>query len=433
MKLLKKILILNLLLIIVMPYIKLSAKDIQSNSTDEKNIFANQALLSSVFEKLYNLERKKQGKINIVHIGDSHVQGDFFTNTIRKALQIKFGNGGFGFTFPYSLVATNGPRQVKYTSNVSWQSLRNIYPVADVGMGLSGIALYTSADNFMLQLSTTQGYEFNNVKIIYPTKEPQYKMSLMPTSLKASPSKSASSSTTDGIIRHKVRSGENLTMIARKHKVTVTQIKKANKLTSDNINAGRTLKIPVKIKTEAPKPVKQEISEDNNIEYVNMVSKPYYSSFTSDSLLNQIIILPAQKRAMYNLNGFVIENNKPGVIYHAIGVNGARITDYSKYPLFFEQLPILNPDLIILSFGTNESFGRMSQSEYLFKLTEFVKKIRRINKDAAILIMTPPPSMFKKRPNQYIYNRLQHSTYGAHKPACMGFVYTYGRSIGNWS
>ena len=108
---------------------------------------------------------------------------------------------------------------------------------------------------------------------------------------------------------------------------------------------------------------------------------------------------------MYNLNGFVIENNKPGVIYHSIGVNGARMVDYAKYPLFFEQLPILHPDLIILSFGTNESFGRMSDTEYVYQLKEFVENIQKRNKNAVILVMTPPPSMFRRtRVNTYVSN-----------------------------
>lgn len=45
---------------------------------------------------------------------------------------------------------------------------------------------------------------------------------------------------------HKVRSGENLSKIARKYGVSVDDIKKANGLKNDNISAGETLKIPSK-------------------------------------------------------------------------------------------------------------------------------------------------------------------------------------------
>lgn len=368
---------------------------------NDDNIFANQELLVPVFEKLYKLEKNKLGKINIVHIGDSHIQADFFTNTIRQALQGRFGDGGVGFSFPYSLVRTNGPRFVRYSCNATWNSLLNVSPVADVGVGLSGIALYTSAQNFILQLTVEDVSRFNNIKIIYPTEAPQYRMSVTAEPMVVSSPIGGSSTT--GFKYHTVRSGESLSVIGRKYGVTVNQIKSANGMRSNMIRPKQRIKIPVKGKVAAPKVVESNIKATDSMEYVNLVSKPYYSSYTCDSLLNRITILPDGKSAMYNLNGFVLENGEPGVIYHSIGVNGAKLSDYNKYPLFFKQLPILEPDLIILSFGTNESFGKMSDTEYLFQLREFVKNVMALNPNTTILVMTPPPSMFRRRnTNTYV-------------------------------
>lgn len=391
----------TVLLYLIFFTLQLYAEDIKDGK-DEGNVFANQELLFPVFEKLYDLEKNNQGKINIVHIGDSHIQADFFTNAIREVLQMHFGNGGVGFTFPYSLVRTNGPRSVKYACNSTWRSQMNVSPIADVGVGLSGIALYTSAEDFVLQLSVNDDCGFNTVKIIYPTVESQYKMSVTAEPLQVTASGAVSSST--GFKYHKVKSGESLSLIGRRYGVTITQIKNANNLKSNLIKPNQTLKIPVKGAAVKPKVEKSNIIGDS-IDYVNMVTEPYYSSYTSDTVLNRITILPDEKRAMFNLNGFVIENNQPGIIYHSIGVNGARMVDYAKYPLFFEQLPILNPDLIILSFGTNESFGRMSDTEYVYQLKEFVENIQEKNKDAVVLVMTPPPSMFRRtRVNTYVSN-----------------------------
>lgn len=402
MKLFKKI----LPLFLILTFVCLCSTWLTAGNRDEdkdtgNKAFANQELLNTFFQKLYNLEQTKQGKINIVHIGDSHIQADFFTNTIREALQDVFGNGGLGFTFPYSLLRTNGTRSVRYASNVSWESLLNVYPVADVGMGLSGIALYTYADNFILQLTAEERYEFNSIKIIYPTIEPHFRMSISEEPLdreNIAPAKSKSRNK-----YHKVRKGETLSSIGRKYGVTVTQIKKANGLKSNKVKTGRSLSIPVKTKSIATPVVAKTTINKDNIDYVGLVSKPYHSIYKSDELLNRITILPDGKSAMYNLNGFVIENDKPGVIYHTIGVNGAKLSDYNKYPLFFKQLPILEPDLIILSFGTNESFGKLSASEYTYQLREFIANIKKLNKTATILVMTPPPSMFRKgRPNPFV-------------------------------
>lgn len=45
---------------------------------------------------------------------------------------------------------------------------------------------------------------------------------------------------------HNIKSGENLTTIAKKYGVTVNDLRKANGLSGDNIRAGQTLKIPAK-------------------------------------------------------------------------------------------------------------------------------------------------------------------------------------------
>jgi LysM repeat protein len=396
--LLKKLLSICLLLSTMMP---LAA---QSKEDGRGRIFANQSLLSPVFEKLYSLEKNKKGKINIVHIGDSHIQADIFTNTIRMALQGKFGNGGFGFTFPYSLVRTNGTYYVKYVSNAPWESLKNVSPIADVGVGLSGIALYTSSQDFMLQLSTREEYKFNHIKIIYPNEQAHYRMSVTADALEVSGGSASGISSGTAVKYHTVKSGESLSVIGRKYGVTVNQIKAANGMKSNLIKPKQRLKIPGKGKAKAVKAVTRKTNiKEEELDFVDLATIPYCSSYTGDSLLDRITILPDKKDAMYNLNGFVIENDKPGIVYHTIGVNGAKMSDYNKYPLFFKQLPLLQPDLIILSFGTNESYGKLSDTEYTYQLAEFVNNIKKLNSKATILVMTPPPSLFpRRRTNPYV-------------------------------
>lgn len=372
------------------------------NTKEEGSAFANEPLLFPLFDKLYDLETKKESKVNIVHIGDSHIQADFFTNTIREGLQREFGNGGFGFTFPYSLVKTNGSRSIKYRSNATWRSRSNVAPFSDADIGLSGIALYTPLQDFVLQLTAEDGYEFSTIKIIYPTIEPQFRLSIEASALEVSAS--ASGSSPSGFKYHTVKSGESLSVISKRYGVTVAQIKSANGLRSNLIRVKQRLRIPAKGRASTPVTLKSNIKIDST-DCVNLISNPYYSSYTSDSLLKRITIVPGTKQNTYNLNGFVVENSQSGVIYHSIGVNGARMVDYAKYPLFFEQLSVLNPDLIILSFGTNESFARMSESEYIYQLNDFVASIQEKNKDAIILVMTPPPSMFRRtRVNTYVSN-----------------------------
>lgn len=53
----------------------------------DRNIIYNESELYVVFEKLYQQTVNNNQTINIIHIGDSHLQADFITSIIRTTLQ----------------------------------------------------------------------------------------------------------------------------------------------------------------------------------------------------------------------------------------------------------------------------------------------------------------------------------------------------------
>ena len=112
------------------------------------NHIYNAKVLESVFKRLQENESQNNQKINIVHIGDSHIQGDLMTNKIRKILQQQFGNAGRGFVFPYQLAKTNGSYNERFYSNRTWESYRNIHPHKNYPVGLSGIGLWRDNGGF---------------------------------------------------------------------------------------------------------------------------------------------------------------------------------------------------------------------------------------------------------------------------------------------
>jgi LysM repeat protein/lysophospholipase L1-like esterase len=352
------------------------------------NIITNTSALKLFFEKLYYLDTQKAGKVNIVHIGDSHIQADLFTGVIRKTLQERFGNGGCGFTFPHNLAKTNGGHYVRYNSNVSWNSRRNIHEPSGTIVGLSGIGLYTEKD-FAVEVNVRDSaYDFNTIKIITPGNKPMFDVATSKKTI-------VLESTVPKKITHRIKSGEVLGSIADKYGVGVTAIKRLNGLKSDNIRAGKTLRIPTN---------EMEAKQVKRSEFIplKLTADDVCNYYHSDEPLSKIYLLPGQKSTSYNLNGLVFEKDDAGLIYHSIGVNGAKASDYNKYPLFFEQLPALKPDLIVVSLGTNESFDKMSNEDYMAQLNQFLANIKVKNPEAAILIMTPPPSLFKRRyPNTF--------------------------------
>lgn len=353
-----------------------------------KSLFVNQEKLDSIFEKLYQLEQSKNDKINIVHLGDSHIQADFFTNAIRMPLQDRFGDGGLGFSFPYSLARTNGTRAVKFVSDANWESKLNVSPKASTeNIGLSGIGLTTSDTLFALQLSTVDR-PFNSIKVFYSTVEPQYNLSLTANdSIKYVESNLKPKSTT-----HRIKSGESLSTIARRYKTTIAALKRENNLRSDRIQAGKILRIPSKGGT---KTVRKAIR--GKFDYLAIDSSNYNSYYHSPDPLNKITLLPKSGFKTYDLSGFILENDNPGILYHTIGVNGAKLSDFNKLPLFFEQMDVINPDMVVLSFGTNESFQKLEPEQFIYNIRELVSRIRRHNPKVTFLITTPPPSLMRRR------------------------------------
>jgi len=99
--------------------------------------------------------------------------------------------------------------------------------------------------------------------------------------------------------------------------------------------------------------------------------------------------------------GAILENNEPGVLLHTIGVNGARYDHYNNQPLFWQQLPALVADLVIVSLGTNEAQGGSFNAEaFLTQVKLFIEKIKIAFPGAALLISTPQDSYKGKRSNE---------------------------------
>src|SRR5436190_7907354 len=132
-----------------------------------ENGIQNPKAIVSFLKKLKDLEKTHSGKINIVHIGDSHIQADMMTGKTRKNLQAVFGNAGRGLVFPFSLARTNGPWDVRFSSDANWENRRIVSTIDGSPVGLSGIALSTKSENFNIELNVKDADNFfNTIKII---------------------------------------------------------------------------------------------------------------------------------------------------------------------------------------------------------------------------------------------------------------------------
>lgn len=137
----------------------------------EKNEIVFPENLKSFFVKLNAVHQKKEQKVSILHIGDSHIQGDDFSGTVRSEFQKTFGNAGRGLVFPYHQTRTYSPKDLVSTSNNYWQVCKNIIAEDTVPIGICGYTLATKNPGFNLNLYTKNrygiNYDYNRVHIFH--------------------------------------------------------------------------------------------------------------------------------------------------------------------------------------------------------------------------------------------------------------------------
>ncbi len=100
------------------------------------------------------------------------------------------------------------------------------------------------------------------------------------------------------------------------------------------------------------------------------------------------------------LQGLWVGNHVPGISYSASGVNGARVDTYFRCQNFYRDLTYLNPDLLIISLGTNEAFSaEFNAREFSRNMDSLLLGIREVAPDLPILLTTPGDSFRNQKPN----------------------------------
>lgn len=150
---------------------------------EDVNVISNSGHLSSVMEKLYDLKKNGKRTVNILQIGDSHLQADFITSVIRITLQKEFGNGGRGLVVPFRLAKSNEPLNYRSGSNYIWQSKRCVFPNQTLPIGIGGVTINSIDSCADISIKTIDdsilSYGFNKVKLFYENDSTSYSFALL--------------------------------------------------------------------------------------------------------------------------------------------------------------------------------------------------------------------------------------------------------------
>ncbi len=301
--------------------------------------------LKAVFKTLEELEEGKDTLLTIVHLGDSHVQAGHYSGQIMRLLQKRFGNAGRGWIAPFKLSRTNEPDDYFIRSSAKEGTAGRITQRSKktpIGPGGIGIRTISTSVNFDILIAPNNGAGYQFNQAVLYRDDKSTPM--LPT----------------GALKDSIQTFRSVEKLA-------------SRLVTDTFKISKQIDL-LQLHSTRRKPGTDSLLPTSNF------SNIYY--------------------------GFSLTNGKPGVLYHAIGVNGAMFVNYTDAD-FMERLALLKPDLLIVSLGTNESFGsRFTEREFSSQIQDFLDLVKRYLPNTSLLLTTPAECYRKQRiDKQRVYVR----------------------------
>lgn len=105
---------------------------------------------------------------------------------------------------------------------------------------------------------------------------------------------------------------------------------------------------------------------------------------TSEATTSATLVVPPGA----TFYGASLESSLPGVVVHTLGYNGATFETYTK-GAFASSLSTLSPDLIIISLGTNDAMGRITEETVRSSVRQLVRALRSSDEPVRIVLTTP--------------------------------------------
>lgn len=271
----------------------------------------------------------KQPLLNIIHIGDSHIQADFFTAVVREKFQSvpQWGNAGRGFFFPCEIAGSSAVYNISAQTTGYWQGCHIMQASKNCNWGLSGFTASTQQENAQLNV-------WCNAYAL------------------------------------------------RLHKTQWLRI---------YFDDAQTLQqVPLKIQQQGAWLLPDSLTQ-------------LYASFrlTEPAAKIQLSVSPQHcPNKQFTLDGIYSQEQETGVLYHALGVNGATVNAFLRSPKLGVQLATLSPDLIIVSLGTNDvytdTFDPIAFENQLYAL---VQSLKAAAPKASLLLTTPGDHYYKGKSN----------------------------------
>ena len=304
----------------------------------------------------------------IIHIGDSHIQGDYFSGEIRMQLQSYFGNAGRGILFPYALSKSFGPRGVSVKPIGLWTGYKTLTGSLTEPLGVSGYGAGTRSATSSIQLTLSEKYNEVNALGTFSNANMQ-KINIW----------------------HSADNNSFTTQLNPEFQWTGSQFYPSGWGVSSYQATAPQTGFTLTLSATAP-------------------TQNHYNFYGFE-------IVPLQQR---------------GVVYHHCGVVGAQFTHLiNKAPYTVEQIAHIKPDILIFSFGTNEAYnGKLDSQAYTPAVMKFLSDIAAASPTTAIILTTAPDTRSRDRipPQQVNVNNQLRKMAKAQKAT----LYDLNEAMGGW-
>ena len=143
-------------------FIKYNANHLRYDSTSRT--------MRTFFNRWHRMAATRQGNLNIVHIGGSHVQAGFLTETIRLRMLATTPQmvGPRGMIFPYSAAARcNNPPDYRVHCRERMVLTRCVHKEPEYPLGLCGIAVTARSQYSEIQIILNEpGVNFGTTRVV---------------------------------------------------------------------------------------------------------------------------------------------------------------------------------------------------------------------------------------------------------------------------
>lgn len=274
---------------------------------------------------LMEYKRATHDHLEVLQIGDSHIQPGVMTEPLAYLLQNEFGDGGYGLAFPFQVAQTNGHGGYQTFSNMPWTTAKVIQEKPNSPIGISGYTITNKSAESTITWefdSLVGGNEVQWVKIFH-------------------------ASIMDSNFHYQLVNDRNETA--------------------------------------------QRIASLSNAH--STVFYFAHPTFVFELRHEQFY----EKQKSSTIYGVYVANDQKGARVSSVGVNGATYKHYAQSIEFRHQLDQLQPDLIILSLGTNEAFqSNFDDTLFFDEVLNLVQMMQSLESHPVVILSTPPAVSIRK-------------------------------------